>query len=316
MTLRQMHYICEIAKRAFNMSAAAAALHTNQSALSKQVKLLERELGTAIFIRSKNRLSGATPEGQMVIARAQTVVNEIASIKAACRDTSVDTSEPVVVGVTHTQARYVLPEIIKKFRDRYPDTPITMRDGSPSQVVDMVMTGDIAIGIAVHKPPPMRDLVILPCRRSEKVVVVPRGHALVRKKRLTLADLAQYPLVTQEATSTTGQQLLRAFKTANLSPKLALSATDSDVIKKCVELRLGIGILADRTFDKRTDIGLHAIPAGHLFEPSTTNIFLCRQRYLQRSVFNFIEACEPRWTRNRVQRLLAQAPRDGALAQP
>jgi len=311
-----MQYICEIAKRAFNMSAAATALHTNQSALSKQVKLLERELGTAIFIRSKNRLSGATPEGQMVLAKAQTVVHQIASIKAACRDTSVDSSEPIVVGVTHTQARYVLPEIIKKFKLRYPDTPIAMRDGSPAQVVDMVMAGDIAIGIAVHKPPPMRDLVILPCLRSEKVVVVPRGHALVRKKRLTLADLARYALVTQEVNSTTGQQLLRAFKAANLSPTLALSATDSDVIKKCVELGLGIGILADRTFDKRADTGLQAIPAGHLFEPSTTNIFLCRQRYLQRSVFNFIEACDPKWTRSRVQRALSQSSPELPRQQP
>jgi len=303
-----MLYICEIAKRSLNLSAAAAALHINQSALSKQIKLLEQELGTSIFVRSRNRLSAITAEGQMVLDRARTIVNEIANIKAACHESSAGAHEPIVVGVTHTQARYFLPPIIKNFKARYPTIQLALRDGSPSQVIDMVISGEVAMGIAVHEPTPTHDLVILPCRRFDKVVVVPRGHVLAKKRKLTLADLANYSLVTQQASSTTSQQLLAAFTSANLSPRLALSATDSDVIKKCVELGLGIGILSEHTFDKGTDTALRAIPAGHLFEPSVTNIFLSRQRYPRRSVFDFIETCEPRWTRNRVQRALTQIP--------
>jgi LysR family cys regulon transcriptional activator len=305
MNLRQLRYICEIAKRSLNISATAAALHTNQSGLSKQIKLLEDELKTQIFIRSKNRLTGITPGGKMIIARAQTIMNEVMSIQAGCDDESNTETGIIVIAVTHTIARYILPPIIKQFSAANPGMQISMRHANPAQIVDMVLAGDADIGMTTNEPPKTRDILALPCLQSRKILIVPPDHKLLKNKPLTLADIAKYPLVAYEPGFSTRQDSLSAFEKANLAPKIALSAIDADVIKSCVELGLGIAIVSEVTFDSKKDAGLRAIPAGHLFEPSTTKIFLSRQRYLRKSIFSFIETCNSRWTRNRVQQKLA-----------
>jgi DNA-binding transcriptional LysR family regulator len=305
MTLRQLRYICEIARQSLNISAAAAALHTNQSALSKQVKLLEQELDILIFVRSKGRLVDVTPEGRMVLARARVIVSEAQSIKTACQNFSARKGEPLVVAVTHTQARYFMPRVVADFRTRFPDTPISMRDAGPAQVVELVLSGEAEVGVAVIDPPPRRDLVVLPCPPAGKVVVVPRGHPLTRVKRISYADLSQYPLIMQQPNSTTAKQLMRAFEKGGCVPDVILHATDADVIKNYVTLCAGIAILSASSFDEKVDRKLKAIPAGHLFDPSVTNVFVSRSRHLQRPAFAFIEMCNPAWTREKVQRLLA-----------
>ena len=301
MTLRQLRYICEIAKHSLNISAAAETLHTNQSGLSKQVKLLEEELGVVIFSRSKSRLIDITPQGQVILARARVIVSEALSIKAACQEFSISKKEPLVVAVTHTQARYFVPKVIEAFRTQYPTTPISMLDAAPAQVIDLVMSGEASVGLAVFNPLPRRDLVVLPCRGFDKVVVVPLDHPLLKLQRIELSDLVQYPLVMQQPTSTTGRQIMGTFEQNGYAPNIVLHATDSDVIKNYVTLRVGIAILSSNSFEEKIDTKLKAIPAGHLFGPSITNLFLSRHRYLQRSVFDFIELCAPEWTRNRVQ---------------
>lgn len=305
MTLRQLMYICEIARQSLNISAAAAVLHTNQSAVSKQLKLLEEELGTLIFIRSKSRLTGITPQGQAILARARVIVSEALSIKMSCQSLSIRKGEPLVLAVTHTQARYFIPRVVATFRSRYADTPITMKDAGPAQVVELVLSGEADVGVAVIDPPAQRDLAVLPCPPVEKVVVVPRGHPLLRMKRLSHADLAQYPLIMQQPGSTTAKQLMSAFERAHCAPHVILHATDADVIKNYVAMGAGIAILSSSSFDETADRKLRAIAAGHLFEPSVTNMFLSRARFLQRSAFDFIELCNPAWSREKVQRLLA-----------
>jgi len=308
MNLRQLRYICEIAKRSLNMSAAADALHTNQSGLSKQIKLLEDELKTQIFIRSRNRLTGITPNGQTIIARAQTIMNEVTSIKAGCNDATGTESGTIVIAVTHTTARYILPAIIKKFSVDHPAIQISMRHANPAQIVDMVLSGDADLGMTTNVPPKMRELLALPCRQSPKILIVPPEHKLLKSRRISLQEIAKYPLVAYEPGFSTLQDSLSVFEKANLRPKIALSAIDADVIKSCVELGLGVAIVSDVTFDPAKDTGLRAIPVNHLFEPSTIKIFLSRQRYLRRSIFDFIETCDERWTRDRVQEKMGLPP--------
>lgn len=308
MNLRQLRYICEIAKQSLNMSAAADSLHTNQSGLSKQIKLLEDELKTQIFIRSRNRLTGITPNGQTIITRAQTIMNEVMSIKAGCSDATGTESGTIVVAVTHTTARYILPAIIKKFSEDHPAIQISMRHANPAQIVDMVLSGDADLGMTTNVPPKVRELLALPCRQSPKILIVPPEHKLLKSRRISLQEIAKYPLVAYEPGFSTLQDSLSVFEKANLHPKIALSAIDADVIKSCVELGLGIAIVSDVTFDPARDTGLRAIPVSHLFEPSTIKIFLSRQRYLRRSIFDFIETCDERWTRDRVQEKMGLPP--------
>jgi LysR family cys regulon transcriptional activator len=301
MNLRQMEYVCEIAKRDLNISSAASALRTNQPRISKQVKLLEAELGVEIFMRSRNRLSGITPHGQKIIAMAQTIVNESANIRAVSRDVVQESSGSLVIAVTHTQARYVLPEVIKRFSSRYPKVRMTMRQADPTRIVDMLLSGDADIGVTTNDPPPLRELVVFPCRESERLVIVPAGHPLLQSRRLTLKELARHPLVTYESAFASREIIVSAFAKQGLEPHVVLSAIDADVIKTCVEQGLGVAVLSAVTFDPLHDQKLRAIPASHLFEPSITKIWLCRNHYIRRYTFHFIEMCAPGLTRSNVE---------------
>jgi len=305
MNLRQLRYISEIAKRGLNISAVASALHTSQPGISKQIKLLEAELGAEIFVRSSNRLSGITPLGQKILGMAQNVIAEISNIKAASGDLKQETSGPLVIATTHTQARYVLPEIMKRFTLRYPKVQLTLRHGDPSRISDLLLSGEADIGVTTETAEHLRELLVFPCRRFQRVVIVPRGHELLNKKRLTLKLLAKYPLVTYEPAFTGRRQLDNAFTREGLKPKLVLSAIDADVIKSCVKHRLGIAVLSEVTYEQSADSDLCAIPAGHLFAPSITSIVVHRHRYLRRYTYDFIEMCAPCWTRANVQRASA-----------
>jgi LysR family cys regulon transcriptional activator len=316
MNLRQMRYLCEIAKRELNISAVAAALHTNQPGISKQVKLLETELGIQIFVRSRNRLSGITPHGRKIIEMAHSITNEVANMKAVSRDVVQKDSGSLVIAVTHTQARYVLPEVIKRFTARYPKVRITMRHADPEKITEMLLSGAADLGVTTNDPPALRELVVLPVREFQRVVVVPRGHKLLRSRRLTLKELARCPIVTYEPAFTAREIVVRAFDKAKLEPKLVISSIDADVIKTCVEQGMGIAVLSEVTFDAGRDLNLAAIPAGHLFDPSITKIWLCRKHYLRRYAYDFIEMCNPRWSRSAVEHLMAERPTTPGVTSP
>ena len=305
MNLRQLRYISEIAKRGLNISAVASALHTSQPGISKQVRLLEVELGAEIFVRSSNRLSSITPLGQKIIGMAQNVIAEISNIKAASGDIEQEKSGPLVIATTHTQARYVLPEIMKRFTLHDPKVQLTLRHGHPSLIAELLLSGEADIGVTTETAQHLRELLVLPCRRFQRVVIVPHGHKLLDKKRLTLKALAEYPLVTYEPAFTGRRQLEKAFEREGLRPRLVLSAIDADVIKSCVEHGLGIAVLSEVTYDQSRDSELCAIPAGHLFEPSITSIVIHRHRYLRRYAYDLIEMCAPPWSRANVERAIA-----------
>lgn len=307
MNLRQLRYITEIARRDLNISAAAAALHTSQPGISKQVKLLETELGMDIFMRAGNRLSSITADGERIIAYARSALDEIGNIEAVSHERKRPNVGTLTIATTHTQARYVLPEVMKAFAGRHPKVCMTLRHGDPGQIAELVAGGGADIGVTTDVPRDRAELLALPCRHFERVVIVPRGHKLLRATRLTLKVLAQCPLITYEPQFTGRRELIRAFEKEGLSPTLFVSAVDADVIKTCVEQGLGIAVLSEVTFDPDKDTGLRAIPAKHLFAPSTTSLLVHRKRYLQQYAYDFIEMCSPPWSKSRVQRAAARS---------
>jgi LysR family cys regulon transcriptional activator len=311
MNLRQMRYVTEIAKRNLNISSAALALHTNQPGISKQVKLLEAELGFEIFLRSRNRLCGVTPHGETIIALAQNILNSVANMKALGEEVAHDARGSIVVGITHTQARYVLPAILKVFSKTHPKVTITLHHADAAHIVQMLTAGDADIGITASSDlPKARNLIVLPFREFQRVVLVPRGHKLLSVRKPTLKNLAQYPIVTYEAGYAAREDLVRAFGKEGIEPKIAISAIDADVIKTCVEQGLGITVLSEVTFDPKRDVNLRCIPAKHLFEPSSTKLVLSRDHYLRHYVYDFIELCAPSWGRGNVQRAVQRGIAD------
>lgn len=313
MNLRQLRYIAEIADRELNISAAAAALHTSQPGISKQVRLLENELGIEIFERSRSRLTRITAEGRRVVHYARRALSEIANIHALSQARAAGST--LTIATSHTQARYVLPPIMKQFAAGHPKVRISVLHANPADIAALVRSGQVELGVSTEGARGTKELLAVPYRSYERIVVVPAGHQLLRMEKVTLKALSRHPLVTYEPPFTGRRDIVRAFQKHGLSPRMLVTATDADVIKAYVEQGLGVAVLSEVTFDPVRDNGLHAIRAGHLFPPSTTYLLLHRKRPLHRATYDFVETCVPDWTRARIQEAARESGRESRAGQ-
>jgi len=313
MNIQQLRYLHEIARRRLNVSAAAAALYTSQPGVSRQVRLLEEELGITVFERSGKRLTGITEPGRQVLAIVARILEDVGNLKRVGEDYAGEASGTLDVATTHTQARYVLPPVVKRFMERYPRVRLRLHQGNPQQVADWVGDGTADIGIATESLEGQPGLVTLPCYQWSHLVVVPRGHPLLERKGITLAMLAEWPLITYDPTFTGRTKIDRAFERAGVAPNIVLTAVDSDVIKTYVELGLGIGIIAEMAFDPARDTALATLAAGHLFSSNTTRLAIRRTAWLRRFDFAFIELFAPRLSENIVRATLKGGGEDPGL---
>lgn len=293
MKLNQLRYIVEVARRGLNVSAAADALYTSQPGVSKQIRMLEEELGVPIFERSGKHFTGLTRPGQQVLAAAERTLAETAGIQSIAAEFADDQSGSLSIATTHTQARHALPEAVRRFRASYPRVSLHFHQGTPTQIAEMATAGEVDFAIATEALELYEDLVMLPCYRWNRSVIVPRGHPLCDARELTLEAVAEHPLVTYVFGFTGRSRLDAAFTARGLSPDVVFTATDSEVIKTYVQLGLGVGIMASMAFDPKRDEGLVALDASHLFEASTTQIGFRRSAYMRGYMFSFIETFAP-----------------------
>ena len=310
MKLNQLRYICEVAQRGLNVSAAAEALYTSQPGVSKQIRLLEDELGVRIFERSGKHLSRVTPAGEQILEVAQRILLETQNIRAIAEEHQHESRGSLSIATTHTQARHALPPVVEAFRRRYPQVSLHMHQGTPLQIAELAARGSVDFAIATEALELFEDLVMMPCYRWNRSIIVPRGHPLTEVEPLTLEAVAGYPIVTYVFGFTGRSKLDRAFAAAGLKPEVVFTATDSEVIKTYVGLGLGVGIMATMAFDPERDPGLEALDASHLFEPSVTNIGFRRGAYLRRYMLDFIELFAPHLTEDEVRRFLAARTED------
>ena len=305
MKLNQLRYICEVAQRGLNVSAAAEALYTSQPGVSKQIRLLEDELGVRIFERSGKHLTRVTPAGEEILAVAQRILLETHNIRAIAEEHQDETRGSLSIATTHTQARHALPPVVAAFRRHYPRVSLHMHQGTPLQIAELAARGSVDFAIATEALELFEDLVMMPCYRWNRSIIVPEGHPLTEVQPLTLEAVAAYPIVTYVFGFTGRSKLDRAFEAAGLKPEVVFTATDSEVIKTYVGLGLGVGIMASMAFDPARDPGLRALDASHLFEPSVTNIGFRRGAYLRRYMYDFIELFAPHLDGAVVERALA-----------
>jgi LysR family transcriptional regulator, cys regulon transcriptional activator len=293
MNLQQLRYISEVARRSLNVSEAAVALHTSQPGVSKQIRLLEEELGTAIFVRHGRRFTAITDAGREIVAAVDRILAEISNLKAVGEEFAHHAKGSLAVGVTHTQARYALPPIVTAFKKRFPDVKLKLLQGNPHQLARMVLAGEADLAIATEALVEYPELVTLPCYMWHHCVVVPEKHPLAKVKPLTLEAIAAYPLVTYDPTFAGRTAVDRAFVARNLTPDIVLTALDSDVIKSYVSLDLGVGIISSRAFRKGKDEGLRALDCDHLFPAQTTRLAYKRGAYLRNFTVEFIRLFAP-----------------------
>ena len=306
MKIQQLRYFYEVAKQGLNVSLAAEKLHTSQPGISKQIQLLEEELGVDILIRHGKRVTGITEPGQRILAITERILCEAENLKRVGADFTNETNGSLSIATTHTQARYALPSVIKTFSQRYPGVQLRLHQGNPAQIVEMVLSGEADIAIATEAIALQDELVTLPCYQWNRSVIVQPGHPLLNEPTLTLEHIANYPTITYDFAFSGRSQINKAFNDRNLSLSIVLTAIDADVIKTYVEIGLGIGIIASMAFDPSRDPNLRAIDASHLFEPSITRIGIRHGSYLRSYTFAFIQLFAPDLTHDLVSRAISE----------
>ncbi|CAI8201302.1 MAG: HTH-type transcriptional regulator CysB [Marinobacterium sp. xm-d-530] len=293
MKLQQLRYIWEVSKHDLNVSATAQSLYTSQPGISKQIRLLEDELGVEVFARSGKHLTRVTPAGKAILEISGEILQKVDSIRQIAQEFSDERKGSLSVATTHTQARYALPPVINEFIKMYPEVALHMHQGTPTQISEMAADGTVDFAIATEAMGSYSDLIMMPCYSWNRSVVVPKDHPLAQGGELTLEKLASFPIVTYTFGFTGRGKLDEAFKEQGLDPKVVFTAVDSDVIKTYVRLGLGVGIIASMAVDQQLDQDLVAIDASHLFEPSITRIGFRRGTFLRGYMFDFIQKFAP-----------------------
>ncbi len=301
MKLQQLKYICEVANHELNVSATADSLYTSQPGISKQIRMLEDELGVQIFQRSGKHLTAITPAGQVIIDMASDIMDRVDNIQRVADDFSDNSQGNLSVATTHTQARYVLPTIIQDFIKQYPNVALHMYQGTPMQISELASRGKVDFAIATEALELFENLVMMPCYRWNRSVIVTPDHPLANEEKLTLEKLADFPIVTYVFGFTGRSQLDKAFRDHGLVPKVVFTASDADVIKTYVRLKLGVGIVASMAYDPKADADLVSLDASHLFEHSVTRIGFRKGAYLRTYMYDFIRLFAPHLTRELVE---------------
>jgi LysR family transcriptional regulator, cys regulon transcriptional activator len=306
--LQQFRYLREAVRQKMNLTAAAKALHTSQPGVSKAIIELEEELGVSVFARHGKRILGLTPPGQQVLDAAERIMTEIDNLKKLARDYAGSPEGTLRLATTHTQARYVLPPIVQRFAQEYPQVRVKLLQGNPPQIAAMVAAGQADIGMATETLAETPGLKSIPVFDWDHVVVVKAPHPLERyarhPERLTLKELAKYPIVTYESHFSGRSRIDQAFAAAAIEPSVVLEAIDADVIKTYVIAGMGVGIVADLATENLSE-GLVAVKCGgHLFGHNTARLAVKQGAYLRGFVYAFIELVAPGWDKKRVEQAL------------
>ena len=307
MTLQQLRYLCEVVRQDLNISRAAGALHVSQPGLSRQLQLLEQELAVDLFVRNRKRLVRLSRAGSEIHAMAERTLECASNIKQAALEHGEQDRGTLTIATTHTQARYALPDVIRRFAQRYPGVQLSLRQGTPTDVSRLVASGAADISVATEPLEAEPELVMLPCYELERIVLTPPRHPLLRSKRITLEQLAAHPLITYDYAFIGRSKTLKPFEAKGLQPDIVLNAIDADVIKTYVELGLGIAIVPALAYDRRRDKNLRAIDASHLFEPNTFHVGIRRNHYLRGYMYAFIEIFAPHLKRPVVERAITDS---------
>jgi LysR family transcriptional regulator, cys regulon transcriptional activator len=304
MNFQQLRIIRETVRQKFNLTEAANVLLTSQSGVSKHIRDLEDELGFEIFIRRGKRLLGLTDAGREVATVVERILLEAQNLEHLSANISQREAGPLVIATTHTQARYSLPGVIANFKRAYPDVRLTLKQLSPKDIASVLHEGRADVGIATDTLEDHPDILTFPFYTWEHAAIVPKGHPLTRAKKVTLEAIAGYPIITYDEGLTGRARIDHAFQKAELTPEVAMTALDADVIKAYVELGMGVGIIASMAFDAQRDAGLRCLETPGLFEANTSSIAVRRGRFLRGYAYRFVEMCAPAVTEVRIRAAL------------
>jgi LysR family transcriptional regulator, cys regulon transcriptional activator len=316
-TLQQLRYLAAVVQNDLNVTAAATSLHTSQPGVSKQLKLLEEELGLSLFIRDGRALTRLTAAGEEVAARALRMVRDAQALKGLAKDLKQSDRGVLSIGTTHTQARYVLPRVVRDFRGRFAHVQLHLHQGTSEQIAELASLDRIDFAILTGSQELFADFILLPCYTWYRHIIVPKNHPLAAISKPTIAALGAYPLVTYSFSFTGRSSLQQQFARAGVEANVALTARDADVIKTYVRLGLGIGVVASMAIEPEDERDLAVIDASHLFPQHLTWVGFRAGALLRGFMYEFVTLLAPHLDRDRVARIIAAptpAARDRLIA--
>jgi LysR family cys regulon transcriptional activator len=296
-TLKQLKYLVGIVDSGLNITSAAERLYTSQPGISKQLKQLEAELGVQLFTRKGKSLAAITPAGREVIARARKILREVGNITSLASDLTAEQDGTLAIATTHTQARYVLPDVIREFRQHYPRVNLELHQGTSEQIAELISTNKVDFALATGSQNLFPHLTMLPIYRWHRIALVPKQHPLAReKKALDLQTLASYPLVTYVFSLTGESSFKRAFHDVGLEPRVVFTARDADIIKTYVRMGMGVGVIASMAYECGDQQDLKAIDAKGLFPEVTTWLGFPRDMVLRSFMVDFVHLLAPHYS--------------------
>jgi LysR family cys regulon transcriptional activator len=305
MTLKQLRFLREIVRQDLHLSRAAARLHTSQPGVSRQIQLLERELGVVILQRKRNRILGLTQPGQEIVRFAERLLREEDNILNFRENLKDECAGRLAIASNRTHARYTLPPAVAAFASDYPQVRLEFYQGHREDSFSRLEKGEVDVAIGTDCDASLPNVAQLPCSTFSRVVVTCADHPLLRARKPSLAQLASYPLILHGSRTEERWQAIANFASQNVKPNIVLRAVDADVSKAYVKLGLGIAILPDIALDPESDSSLRVIDASHLFEPETVYVGLNKKLFYRRYVFEFVTKLVPDLTRRRLERALA-----------
>jgi len=303
MNFRQLQIFCRLADCDFNISKTARLMFTSQPNVSRHLRALENELGVGLLVRSPKRVLALTDAGLEALQAARRAIREIEGISRIGERGARERGN-LTIAASHAHARYSLPEIVSKFAARHPGIRLVLQQGSPDQTAAWVGLGQADLAITSEVGRIIPNLVLFPCHKHSRILLVPKNHPLAHSKRPSLDRLAKFPLITYNASFSVHRRVEEAFSRRGLAPNIVLSATDADVMKTYVRQGLGVAIVASIAFSQKDDKDLRRIDADHLFDPNTINIGLRKGTYLKPYVYDFIELFAPMLKRAQIESAL------------
>jgi LysR family cys regulon transcriptional activator len=300
MTLTQLRYFAAIVESGFNISRAAQVLHTSQPGVSRQIRVLEEQLGTNLLERTGGRIVGLTETGTRVLVTARRILKDADSLKSMSDEFLQQEVGQLTIATMHTHAHAVLPKAVAALRRRYPGVVVEIRQASPSLILDLARAGEVDLGLTIEIPAASHRLAAFPLMQIPRILIVPRNHPLLKKRSVTLQDLTLYPMICQHALSAGGWAVTRVFKEHGVDMTPAIYAMDASVIKAHVEEDAGIAVISGVLFDPKRDSRIRAINVSHIFEPSTMTAVVDPYRYLRGYTYDFIAQLAPDWTRQAI----------------
>ena len=248
---------------------------------------------------------GLTAPGKELVQIVERMLLDAKNIKRLADQFSNRDEGSLTIATTHTQARYALPSVVTRFKAEFPKVHLILHQGSPSEIVSMLLSGEADIGIATESIEGVPQLASFPYYTWNHSIIVPREHPLVGVTHLTLEAIAEYKIITYHEGFTGRAAIDKTFANAGLALDIVMSALDADVIKTYVELGLGVGIVASGAFSPTRDAELRLLDSAHLFAANTTRIAVRKGHYLRGYAFRFLEYCAPVLTEQTVRNAVA-----------